>query len=140
MGSLRVLVAGGGIAALETLIGLRELAQERVELHLLASEPDLVYRPAAVTAPFSSLHPPRFDLGKISERLSATLHRGGLHEVDLGRNAAHTVTGDELPFDVLVVAIGARAGEGVAGALTFRGAQDAPAFERMLTEAHDDTV
>jgi sulfide:quinone oxidoreductase len=140
MSSQRVLIAGGGIAALETLIGLRKLAEERVELDLLASEPDLVYRPAAVTAPFSSLGPPRFDLSKIADRLGATLHRGELHEVDPGRNVARTVTGEELPFDVLVVAVGARAREAVSGALTFRGAQDVPAFERLLAEIHDGTV
>jgi sulfide:quinone oxidoreductase len=140
MSAHRVLIAGGGIAALETLIGLREMAQERVELHLLASEPELVYRPATVTAPFSSLSPPRFDLGKISQRLGVTLHRGALHEVDLARNVAHTVTGDELPFDVLVVAIGARARDAVSGALTFRGVEDAPAFQRVLAEIHEGTV
>src|SRR5436190_15518282 len=127
MPSHRVLIAGGGIAALETLIGLRELAQDRMELDLLASDPNLVYRPAAVTAPFSSLSPPRFDLGNIADRLGATLHRGELQKVDLGRNIAWTVTGDELPFDTLVVAVGARPRVGLPEALTFRGAQDAPA-------------
>ncbi len=136
----RVLIAGGGIAALETMIGLRELAQDRVDLALLAPEPDLVYRPAAVTAPFSSLAPPRFDLGQIAERLDATLHRGELHEVDLGRDVAHTVTGSELPFDTLVVAVGARAREALPGALTFTGAKDAPAFEHVLSEVHEGTI
>jgi sulfide:quinone oxidoreductase len=140
MPSHRVLIAGGGIAALETLIGLRELAQERVELDVLASDPDLVYRPAAVTTPFSSLRPPRFDLGKIADRLGATLHRGELHDVDLGRNVARTVTGEELPFDTLVVAVGSRPCEGLPGALTFRGAHDAPAFEQVLAQIRDRTV
>jgi sulfide:quinone oxidoreductase len=138
--SHRVLIAGGGIAALETLIGLRKLAQERVEIDLLASDPDLVYRPAAVTAPFSSLGPPRFDLGKIADRLGATLHRGELHEVDLGRDVARTVAGEELPFDTLVVAIGARSREGLPGALTFRGVNDAPAFEHVLAQIRDRTI
>jgi sulfide:quinone oxidoreductase len=140
MSTHRVLVAGGGIAALETMIGLRELAEERVELDLLASEPDLVYRPAAVTAPFSSLSPPRFDLGMIADRLGATLHRGELHEVDLGRDVAGTVTGEELPFDTLVVAVGAQPREALPGALTFRGADDASAFAHVLDQIRERTV
>ncbi len=137
---LRVLVAGGGIAALETLIALRELAGERVDLHLLADAPYLVYRPAAVTAPFSSVGPPRFDLRVITDRLGVSLHHGELHTVDLGRHIARTVVGAELPFDVLVVAVGAKPLEGLPGALTFRGAGDSRAFEAVLHQVREGTI
>jgi sulfide:quinone oxidoreductase len=38
----RVLIAGGGVAALEALIALRELAGDRLDLTLLAPEPHFV--------------------------------------------------------------------------------------------------
>lgn len=50
---LRVLVAGGGVAGLETLLALRHLAGDRIERTLLTPEPEFVYRPMAVAEPFS---------------------------------------------------------------------------------------
>jgi len=44
-GGLRVLIAGGGVAGLETLLALRALAGDLVDLELLAPEPALWYRP-----------------------------------------------------------------------------------------------
>jgi sulfide:quinone oxidoreductase len=49
---LQVLVAGGGVAGLEALLALRDLAGERVELTLLSPEAEFVYRPMAVVEPF----------------------------------------------------------------------------------------
>ena len=43
---------GGGVAALEALIALRRLAQERVELELVTPTPEWAYRPLAVAEPF----------------------------------------------------------------------------------------
>ena len=47
-----VLIVGGGVAALETLMALRDLAGNRVRVTLVAGEPDFVYRPMAVAEPF----------------------------------------------------------------------------------------
>jgi sulfide:quinone oxidoreductase len=47
----RVLVAGGGVAGLEALHGLHALADDRVELTLIAPEDEFVYRPLAVEKP-----------------------------------------------------------------------------------------
>ena len=48
---LHVLVAGGGVAALEAALALRA-ADERLSVELLAPEPHFWYRPAAVAEPF----------------------------------------------------------------------------------------
>src|SRR5947209_11261110 len=45
---LRVLVAGGGVAGLETILALRALAGSRVALTLLAADPEFVVRAGAV--------------------------------------------------------------------------------------------
>src|SRR5262249_10866223 len=45
---LRVLILGGGVAGLETLMGLRELAGNRVVLTLAAPEDEFVYRPVTI--------------------------------------------------------------------------------------------
>ncbi len=48
----RVVVAGGGVAALEAALALRELAEERVEIELVGPEPHFWYRPLSVAEPF----------------------------------------------------------------------------------------
>ena len=63
---LRVLIAGGGVAALEMILALRQLAAERVSIELLAPEEDFVYRPAAVAEPFGLGHARTFPLATIA--------------------------------------------------------------------------
>ena len=45
---LRVIVAGGGVAALETVLALRELAGEQADVSVIAPNTEFVYRPLAV--------------------------------------------------------------------------------------------
>ena len=59
----RVLIAGGGIAALETALALRDLAGDRVRIDLLAPERYLTYRPLPVADALALRRTPRFDLG-----------------------------------------------------------------------------
>src|SRR6266536_1819670 len=49
---VRVLVAGAGVAGLETALALRALAPEFVSVELVAPETEFTYRPLAVTEPF----------------------------------------------------------------------------------------
>ena len=48
----RVLIAGGGVAGLETLLALRALAADRVDITILAPELKFVNRSMAVDQPF----------------------------------------------------------------------------------------
>ena len=52
-----VVIVGGGVAGLEALMALRDLAGDRVEMTLVAPEPDFTYKPLAVEEPFL-LQPP----------------------------------------------------------------------------------
>ena len=90
---LRVLVAGGGVAGLETLLALRDLAGDRVETSLLSPEDEFVYRPMAVGEPFSRGHAQRHRLDAIARHLGARLIRGSLAEVDDGARVAVTADG-----------------------------------------------
>ncbi len=65
---LRVLIAGGGVAGLEALLALRDLAGERVQLTLLSPEREFVYRPMAVAEPFGRGHADRASLRGEAER------------------------------------------------------------------------
>ena len=48
----RVVIAGGGVAALEATLALRALAEEAVSIEVIAPERDFVYRPLSVAQPF----------------------------------------------------------------------------------------
>jgi sulfide:quinone oxidoreductase len=133
---LHVLIAGGGVAALEATLALRALAEERVDIELLAPDADFVYRPMAVVEPFQQGEVKRFPLGRLAELAGARLTPGTLARVDLDNHLAETADGTELNWDVLLVALGAGAREGIAGGLTFRG----PDERAALTEIVDDAV
>jgi sulfide:quinone oxidoreductase len=132
--ALRVLIAGGGVAGLEALLALRQLAEERVEIELLAAEPQFWYRPLAVGEPFDlgALH--GLDLGLVADDLGAVLTLGTLDRVDPDAHLAFTPTGTALGYDVLLIAVGARPVAAVPGALTFRGPSDTAAFRSLLDE------
>lgn len=106
---LRVLIVGGGVAALEALIALRDLAGERVALTLLTPEDEFSYRPLVTARPFSLGDATHHPLAAIAERFGAELVHDRVTEVVPERQIVHGGRGDEYPYDALVVAIGARA-------------------------------
>ena len=130
----KVLVAGGGVAALETMLALRQLAGERLEIELLSPEPEFRYRPLDVAEPFGLGRAEPLDLAELTRRGGATHRLGALAAVDSEHKWLETVAGERLLYDALVVASGARAREALPGALTFRGAPDFAAFGRLLAE------
>ncbi len=104
----RVVVAGGGVAGLETVLALRELAGDRVSVTLLAPDTDFVYRPQSVREPFALGAADRYDLREIAADLGAELVVDKLSWVDPRGHVAHTGAGRALAYDALVVAVGAR--------------------------------
>jgi sulfide:quinone oxidoreductase len=130
-----VLVAGGGVAALEAALALRALAEDRVAVELLAPESEFTYRPLAVAEPFRVGEAHRFPLKTLVEAAGATLRKGKIESVD--PESRQVKTGDEetLSYDVLLLALGAQARPGVPGALTFRGPQDEAPLSSLLTKA-----
>jgi sulfide:quinone oxidoreductase len=132
-GQTRVVIAGGGVAALEAALSLRTLAGERVAIELVGPEPHFWYRPLAVAEPFELGEAHRYELGALASAVGATFTRGTLLGVDAARHQAKTSVGD-FPYDVLLVATGAVPTTAVPGALTFRGPADVDTMRRLLDE------
>ena len=134
---LRVLVAGGGVAGLETLLALRHLAGDRVERTLLTPEAEFVYRPMAVAAPFGRGHAQRHRLDVIAHDLGARLARGSLAEVDDRTRTAVTSSGERLSYDALVVAVGAGSEPAFERALTWTPESDAEVYGGLLRDLEE---
>lgn len=115
---LRVLVAGGGVAGVEALLTLHALAGERVSLTLADARPDFVYRPMKVAEPFARGQARTHPLSEIAHDTRARLVADTVVAVDPGARTARTAGGEQLRYDALVLATGARA---------------VPAFEHALT-------
>ncbi len=134
-GRTRVLIAGGGVAALEATLALRALAPELVDIELLAPEPDFTYRPLAVAEPFLVGEVRRFPLRALVAAAGATLRPGTVTGIDPGRRVVQTAEGEEVAYDALLLALGAMPVEAVPGALSFRGPEDGPALAALLEQA-----
>jgi sulfide:quinone oxidoreductase len=129
-----VLIAGGGIAGLEALLALRDLAGDRVRITLAAPDPDFVYKPLIVEEPFSSQPAEQHALEPLAAELGARFIQQGIVEVD---PAAHEVTmgdGSRLSYDKLVVCIGARPRPAFPDAVTLRVDGSPLAIDALLRE------
>src|SRR3954452_10420941 len=137
---MRVVVAGGGIAALEVLSGLRALAADHVEATLLAPVSTFSYRPLSTAVPFTFREERTRALNDLAEGLGARFVQDGLAQVDAARSRVLTHDGDFLPYDALVLAVGARAGRGGPGETWSRGREGAAVLTRLLHDLEDGTV
>lgn len=135
--SFRVVVAGGGVAGVEALLALRELAGARVEMTLLSPDADFVYSPMAVGEPFGRGHAAHHRLQDIARDLGVGLVRGALAEVDGEAHAAVTAAGDRLSYDALLVAVGARSEPALRRPLTWTPETDPELFGGLLRDLEE---
>ena len=106
---LRVVIAGGGVAALETLLALRALAPEETAITVIAPNPEFVYRPMTVREPFAYPQAHRYPLAPIVREAGAALVVDELAWVDAEKRIAHTSADAEIEYEALVLALGAHA-------------------------------
>jgi sulfide:quinone oxidoreductase len=132
--SAEVLVVGGGVAALETLMALRDLAGDRVRVTLVAPGPDFVYRPMAVAEPFGLGEAQRYPLRRVVADFGAGLVQAGVSAVDAVARRAVLRSGDTIDYDVLVLAPGARMLPAFEAAVTFGGPGGGAAMRALLDD------
>jgi sulfide:quinone oxidoreductase len=115
-----VLIAGGGIAGLEAMMALRDLAGDRARIALAAPDPDFVYKPLIIEEPFSSQPAEQHALAPIAAEFEAEFVQQGIATVDTDRHAVELADGSSRPYGKLMVCIGARARPPFPDAVTLR--------------------
>jgi sulfide:quinone oxidoreductase len=136
-----VVIAGGGVSAVEAMLALRELAGQRVELTVLSPEPDFLYRPVTVAEAFERGEARTYPLAEILASCGGgRLVESSLAGVEPDVRVAVSGDGERIPYDALIVAAGAVAREPLPGALTFRGRGDVPALTAVLEELVSGTA
>jgi sulfide:quinone oxidoreductase len=113
-----VVIVGGGIAALEAVLALHDLAGARVRVTLIAPSPEFSLRPLSVLVPFGRSVPQTVPLDETLAAHGGTFRQDAVLSVDAARRVVVCASGDEVPYDALLLAPGARA---------------VPAFDRGLT-------
>lgn len=130
----KVTIAGGGIAALEAVLALRALAGN-VSIEMLAPGGEAEYRPLAVLEPFGMGEMPTVNLARFAAEQDVELNQDTLAGVEADENLLVTGSGRRLPYEILVVAAGARAVDGCPGALSYRGHEDRQRIGVLADEA-----
>jgi sulfide:quinone oxidoreductase len=138
--SFRVLIAGGGVAALEAALALRELAGERITTTLLAPELDFVYRPMSVLEPFSRGGAQRYALEEIARDIDADLIKDGFKWLDASRRVVHTEQEAQIEYDALLLALGARLCPAFHHALTIDDRHLDDQFHGLIQDVEDGYV
>jgi sulfide:quinone oxidoreductase len=135
----RVLIAGGGVAGLETLLALRALAGDRVDVTLVTPELRFVNRSMAVDQPFRPQRMRGVRMQDVTAHHGARWHRGALDRVEHERRVAVTEDRAELPYDTLVLALGARPAREwhAAGVLSFHDGRDGPGYRSLLHQLRE---
>ena len=106
--SFRTLIAGGGVAALEAALALRELAGDQISTTLLAPDPEFAYRPMRVREPFGYSAAKSYPLEEIARDIGADFVRDAFKWLEPDRSIVHTEHGAALEYDALLLALGAR--------------------------------
>ncbi len=137
-----VLIAGGGVAGLETLLALRALAPDRLDVTIMAPDLKFVNRSMSAQQPFNVQRGRGFRLEDAAAELGARWHRGALDRVVHAQHRAVTRQRASLSYDMLVLALGARPRRewDTEGVLTYRGGRDGPSYRMLLHQLREGRI
>ena len=131
------MIAGGGVAALETLIALRGLPAGAVDVTLVSATETFSYRPLAVGEPFGLGRAEHYPLARLCEDHGARFVRARVEGVRPGDHAIDLEDGQALEYDVLVAAVGARSVPAFEYGVNFDRELSAQDFDEVLADLRD---
>ncbi|HSD25267.1 MAG TPA: FAD-dependent oxidoreductase [Solirubrobacterales bacterium] len=118
-GSARVVIAGGGVAGIEALLALDDLAGDRVAKTLVSPDPDFLYKPLLVEEPFDIGPAERYELQPLAEEKGASFVQRAVSRVRPDDHVVELDDGSTLEYDFLVACAGGRFVSALDGAITF---------------------
>jgi sulfide:quinone oxidoreductase len=127
-----VVVAGGGVGALEGVLALQALAGDRVRISVVTPDRHLTYRALSVAEPFGAGPAPRFEWAEIARDRDLRWIPDAVAGVRPDARELDTREGPVVSYDALLLAIGARTSPAVPGALEFAGPRDVVAFMEAI--------
>jgi sulfide:quinone oxidoreductase len=129
-----VVIAGGGVAAVELALALHALAGARVRATLVAPQPDFELRALRTAEPFSADHARRHSLADLAERVGARLIADRVLAIDADRHELRLAQSGILGYDTLVLATGARQRTAYSRAITFTGDAESEDYHGLLAD------
>jgi sulfide:quinone oxidoreductase len=135
-----VVIAGAGVAGLETLLALRALAGDRVDITLVAPESKFVNNSMCVEQPFNPQRVRGIRLEHVAAEFNARLVCDELRRVDHAQRHALTKSGRRIPYDSLVLATGARPEHDYSDTLTYRDGRDGSSYRLLLQRLREGLV
>jgi sulfide:quinone oxidoreductase len=129
-----VVILGGGVAGLDALLALDDLAGERAELTLVSPRPDFLYKPLLVEEPFGLDPAERHELAPLAEERGAKFVNRAAAEVDTGGHRVSLDDGSSLDYDRLLVCVGGRFEPALQRAITFPSGPDPLRIDDLLRE------
>lgn len=145
----RVLIAGGGVAGLETVFALRALAPEQLDITLVAPKLRFLNESMSVDSPFKPKRARGIRLERMFAGLDARWVRAKLDRVEHERQVALTRDGERISYDILVIALGARPERGTPRSLFHRDgshplifcdSRDGAEYRVLLDRLHDGRI
>jgi sulfide:quinone oxidoreductase len=104
----RVVIAGGGVAALEALLALRADAGELVDITLVANTDTFSYRSLQVGEAFGVGHPRRYSLEELVAGSGGRFVQAPVTEVRADARELVVGDGGAVTYDALLLALGTR--------------------------------
>jgi sulfide:quinone oxidoreductase len=127
-----VVVAGGGVGALEALLALQSLAGDRVRITVITPARYLCYKALSVVEPFGADPAPRYSWDKISRDRGVHWMPDAMTGIRAEARELETLDGPSVPYDALVLALGAHPLPVLPGAIPFGGPRDVLAITNAI--------
>jgi sulfide:quinone oxidoreductase len=133
----RTLIIGGGIAGLEALLALHDLADDRADLTLVAPGPDFTYKPLAVEEPFSLKPAERHELPPLLSELGGRFVQHGVTRVLADEHAVELDDGSRIEYEILLACMGGKARDPYRAAVTFRVDGEALEIDALIARSQE---
>jgi sulfide:quinone oxidoreductase len=105
----RIVIVGGGVSALETLLALRAALPDRLDIRVVSASQEFSYRPAQVAEPFGLGPARRYAISALCGANGADVLFDAVDSVDTEAHTLTTASGRQIGYDILVLALGAHA-------------------------------